>query len=323
MPRSVHHAKMLVPVIGVTTALLLTACGSNEEATSELSGTITIDGSSTVAPLTEAGAEAFTALNPDVQVSVGVSGTTAGFEKFCAGEVDLVDASRPITDEERAVCEANGIDYDDIVVGNDGITVIVNPGSPLECITIEQLQQIWAVDSSVATWGDVATVEGLDIPTAKDDLPIRLYGPGDTSGTYDFFTEAVNGTPGQIRSDYESIGEDDEAAVTAVNSEPGAMAFVPYSFFKQQGDGVRAVEIDGGRGCVAPTADNVQDGSYTPFGRPLFIYASSQALSQPATLAFLTFMITDSSTIAESAGVIPLTREQQEEQETAVEKLSS
>lgn len=322
MARSARHAKAPLVLLGVA-GLVLTACGSSETQDSSLTGSITIDGSSTVAPLTEAGAEAFIAANPDVEVTVGVSGTTAGFEKFCAGEIDLVDASRPISEEEQAACEANGIEYDDIVVGNDGITVIVNPESPLECITIEQLQQIWAEDSTVATWGDVATVEGLDIPTAKDDLAISLYGPGDTSGTYDFFTEVVNGASGKIRADYVSIGENDAAAVDAVNGDVGAMAFVPFSFFQEQGDAVKAVEIDGGRGCVAPTAENVQDGSYAPFGRPLYIYASAQALTEPATLAFLTFMITDSQSIAESAGLIPLTREQREEQETAVERLTS
>lgn len=319
------HSKALWPLVSLigATALLLTACGSNESSDSALSGTVAIDGSSTVAPLTEAGAAAFTAANPDVEVTVGVSGTTVGFEEFCAGEIELVDASRPINEDEKAACEANGISYDDIVVGNDAITVIVNPDSPLECITIEQLQQIWAEDSTATTWGDVASVEGLDIPAAKGDLAISLYGPGETSGTYDFFTEAVNGTPGEIRSDFNSIGEDDAAAVTAVDADPGAMAFVPFSYFNAQGDAVKAVEIDGGRGCVAPTADNVQDGSYAPFGRPLFIYASAQALSQPATLAFLQFMITESQSIAESAGVIPLNRPQQVEQETAIERLAS
>jgi phosphate transport system substrate-binding protein len=304
------------------TPLLFAGCSAADTTSEPLTGTVSIDGSSTVAPLAEAGAKAFVAANPDVKVTVVVSGTTAGFAKFCAGEVDLVNASRPINAEEQAACEANGIAYNDIAVANDGLTILVNPDSPLECITIEQLQQIWDDTSTVQTWGDVATVEGLDIPAAKDDLEISLYGPGDTSGTFDFFTEAVNGTSGQIRADYTSIGEDDAAAVTAVANDPGAMAFVPYSFYQEVSDEVKAVEIDGGGGCVAPSADEVQAGNYTPLGRPLFIYASNQALAQPATVAFLTFMITDSQSIAQAARVIPLTRAQQEEQETAVERLT-
>jgi len=310
-----------LPLLGAAT-LMFSGCGSDQADADPLSGTVTIDGSSTVAPLAEAGGSAFMAANPDVTVSVAVSGTTAGFKKFCTGEVDLVNASRPITESEQENCQANGISFDDLVVGNDALTVLVNPASPLECITIEQLQQIWDERSTVTTWGDVATVEGLDIPDAKNDLTIRLYGAGDTSGTYDFFTEAVNGTSGQIRSDYISIGEDDDAAVAAVAADPGAMAFVPYSYYQQVDDSVKAVEIDGGRGCVAPTAANVQSGTYTPLGRQLFIYASDKALTQPAALAFLKFMIADSSQIAAAADVIALTREQRAQEEKSIERLT-
>ena len=290
-----------------------------DEAGGELTGSINLDGSSTVGPLSEVAAELFMQEFPGVPTTVAVSGTGGGFEKFCNGETDGNNASREIKDEEIANCEANGIAYDNITVANDALTILVNQENPLQCITIEQANQIWGDGSTVATWGEV---DGLDIPADFADTPIALYGPGTDSGTFDFFTEIVNGEEGSIRIDYTSIGEDDNAAVTAISGDVGAMGYVPFAFYQESLDQVKGLEIDGGEGCIAPTADNVLNGSYSPLGRELFVYASDTALSKPETVEFFNFYINNASQIAEVAGAVGLSPEQTEEQLAKVAALS-
>lgn len=285
----------------------------------ELTGSINLDGSSTVGPLSEVAAELFMQQYPGVQVTVAVSGTGGGFEKFCNGETDGNNASRQIKDEEIANCDANGITSDNIVIANDALTILVNQDNPLQCITIEQANQIWGDGSTVSTWGEV---EGLDIPADFADTPIALYGPGTDSGTFDFFTEVVNGEEGSIRIDYTSIGEDDNAAVTAISGDVGAMGYVPFAFYQESLDLVKGLEIDGGNGCVAPTPENVLDGSYSPLGRELYVYASDTALSKPETVEFFNFYINNAAQIAEVAGAVGLSPEQTEEQLAKVAALS-
>ena len=285
----------------------------------ELTGSINLDGSSTVGPLSEVAAELFMQQYPGVQVTVAVSGTGGGFEKFCNGETDGNNASRQIKDEEVANCEANGIASDNIVVANDALTILVNQDNPLQCITIEQANQIWGPDATVSTWGEV---DGLDIPADFGDTPIALYGPGTDSGTFDFFTDVVNGEEGAIRIDYTSIGEDDNAAVTAISGDVGAMGFVPFAFYQESLDLVKGLEIDGGNGCIAPTPENVLDGSYTPLGRELYVYASDTALAKPETVEFFNFYINNAAQIAEVAGAVGLSPEQTEEQLAKVAALS-
>jgi phosphate transport system substrate-binding protein len=289
---------------------------SNEE----LSGSIGIDGSSTVGPLSEVAAELYMNENPGVEVTVAISGTSGGFEKFCNAETQFNDASRPIRDDEAALCEENGVAYDNITVANDALSLVVNNENPLECITVEQASQIWNLDSEVSTWGDV---DGLDIPADFADTSIVLYGPGSDSGTFDYFTEAINGEEGQIRLDYTDIGEDDNAAVTGVVGDPGAMGYIPYSYYQEVGDQVKGLNIDDGSGnCVEPTLENVLDGSYTPLGRPLFVYASDVALEDPAALDFLQFYIDNQAEISELAGYVPLNDDQVAEQNDKIAQLS-
>ena len=285
----------------------------------ELTGSINLDGSSTVGPLSEVAAELFMQQYPGVQVTVAVSGTGGGFEKFCNGETDGNNASREIKDEEVANCEANGIASDNIVVANDALTILVNQDNPLQCITIEQANQIWGPDATVTTWGEV---EGLDIPADFGSTPIALYGPGTDSGTFDFFTDIVNGEEGAIRIDYTSIGEDDNAAVTAISGDVGAMGYVPFAFYQESLDLVKGLEIDGGDGCVAPTPENVLNGSYTPLGRELYVYASDAALAKPETVEFFNFYINNAADIASVAGAVGLSPEQTEEQLAKVAALS-
>ncbi|MGP3969447.1 PstS family phosphate ABC transporter substrate-binding protein [Streptomyces sp. 6N223] len=306
-------------------ALALAACGGgdddngggNGDGGEGLSGDIKIDGSSTVAPLSEAAAQLFMAENSDVRISVGTAGTGGGFERFCNGETDLSDASREIEEDEVAACEGNNIAFDSITVANDAITVIVHPDNPLTCITVDQLKAIWGPEGQAGSWGDV---QGLDAGDLAGES-LSLYGPGTDSGTFDFFTEAVNGEEGAIGS-YTDIGEDDQAAIRGVEGEENAMAFVPYSFAQQAGDGVKALEVDGGEGCTAPTEENVQNGSYAPLGRPLYVYASDKALARPEVIEFMRFYIDNSAEIAEATSMVAMTQEQMDEGHTKIDELA-
>jgi phosphate transport system substrate-binding protein len=301
-------------------AVSVAACGDDDDdggGASGLSGEIRVDGSSTVGPLTEAIAEEFNADNPDVKVTVGTSGTGGGFEKFCAGETDISDASRAIEEDEVTACEKGGVSYEEIQVANDALTVVVNPNNPVTCMTVDQLSQIWGPKSSITSWSDV---EGLDPPF---DADLALYSPGTDSGTFDFFTEAINGEEGAQRSsDVNDIGEDDNATVTGVSGADGGMGYFGYSYFKENEGTVKALEIDGGDGCVAPSPETAQDGSYEPLSRPLFVYPSAEALQNQTVDEFLKFYLDNINGVAEQVGFIPLTDEQLQESQDKLESLT-
>ncbi|MCO5316062.1 MAG: PstS family phosphate ABC transporter substrate-binding protein [Solirubrobacterales bacterium] len=298
----------VIVAVGIM-ALTITACGGeaeveNPSAGDGLAGNIRIDGSSTVAPLTEAIAEGFQAENPDVKVTVGTSGTGGGFEKFCAGETDANDASSQIDSEQTAMCAEGGIEWEEIQVANDAVSVVVNPENPVECLTTQQLSRIWERGSAVGNWDQV---NGLE-PAFGEEL--ALFGPGTDSGTFDYFTEAVNGEEGNQRKDYNNVGEDDNQTVTGVAGAKGGMGYFGFSFLAENEGRVRGLEIDGGKGCVAPSEATVQDGSYTPLSRPLFIYPSARALDRPEVDAFLGYYLENVSRVASSIGFIGLTDSQ-------------
>jgi phosphate transport system substrate-binding protein len=283
-----------------TTTAAAPAAGSTDTApAANLSGTISADGSSTVGPLTTAAAEGFGAANSGVQVTVGISGTGGGFEKFCAGETDLSDASRPIKDEEKAACDAKGIKYHEILVANDGITVVVNKANDwANCLTVDQLKKMWGPDSKAASWKDV--------DPAFPDESLKLYGPGTDSGTFDFFTEAINGKAKASRSDY-SPSEDDNVTVQGVAGGKGALGYLGLSYYEQNQDTLKAVEIDGGSGCVAPSVATVQDKTYTPLSRPLFVYVKDDSLKRPEVQAFMKYFADNATSLATTALFVPLT----------------
>ena len=283
---------------------------TTEEAAPELSGTVLLDGSSTVGPFAEAAAELFMEVNPGVAVTVGISGTGGGFEKFCNGETDGSNASRGIKDEEAALCADNGIEFGTISVANDALSVIVNQDNPLDCISTESLKALWELDSTVATWGEIPGVDAGDL--AGED--VVLYGPGTDSGTFDFFTDEINGDSGNIRTDYTNIGEDDNQAVQGVSGGVGAMAFIPYSFYQEYSDTVKGLAIDSGAGCIDPTVENLLAGDYTPLGRQLFMFPGAAALERPEVVAFYNFVIEENETIAGASGLVALTAEQKTEQ---------
>ena len=300
-------------------ALGVTACssydsGDGSSSGGDLSGNIRIDGSSTVAPLTEAVAESFQAENPNVKVTVGTSGTGGGFEKFCAGETDANDASDAIDEEQVAACEQGGIEWEEIHVANDAMSVVVNPENPVQCITVDQLSSVWERGSEIDSWSQI---EGLE-PAFDEDL--TLFGPGTDSGTFAYFTEAVNGEEGNQRKNYNNVGEDDNQTVTGVSGAPGGMGYFGFSFLLENEGAIKGLEIDSGNGCVTPSPETVQDGTYTPLARPLFIYPAAEALARPEFDAFLKYYLENVNSIAEQVGFIGLTDEQLSENE---EKLSN
>ncbi|UYN82697.1 MAG: phosphate ABC transporter substrate-binding protein PstS family protein [Microcella sp.] len=302
-------------------ALVLSACAGADAPAEEppageelLSGAVIIDGSSTVAPNTEVAAELFEEIQPNVQVSVGVSGTGGGFEKFCNGETDISEASRQIKDDEAERCEANGIDFVELGVANDGLAVVVNADNDwATCLTVDEISSMWRPENPVTNWADVRA----GFPSQE----IILYGPGTDSGTFDFFTSEINGESGAINAAYNDIGEDDNAAVLGVQGGLGNSAFIPLSFVEAAGDSIRAIEVANDNGdCVAPSLDTVLTGEYSPLGRQLYVYPSADALQKPQVLAFLEFYVTNQARIAETAGFIPLNADQEAE---ALQRLQS
>jgi phosphate transport system substrate-binding protein len=292
-------------------ALLAAGCGrddSNSSGTttsaggSDLSGRIEADGSSTVSPYTTAAAERFQRENSGVQVTVGVSGTGGGFERFCRGETDLSNASRPIKDEEAAACKAKGVEYVEFQVANDALTVVVNEDNDwAKCLTTEQLAKIWGPSSKVNNWNQV--------DASFPDEKLSLFGPGTDSGTFDYFTGEINGEEGASRSDY-NASEDDNTTVTGVAGEKGGLGYFGFSYFEENQDKLNAVEIDGGDGCVAPSVTAAQDGTYKPLSRPLFIYVKKDALTRPEVAAFMQYILDNETAIAEASQFVPLTDEQ-------------
>jgi phosphate transport system substrate-binding protein len=283
------------------------AAAANNQPSEQLEGDIVVDGSSTVAPLTTAAAELFREQQPEVRVPVGTSGTGGGFEKFCNGETDISDASRPIKDDEEAqICQENGIEYTELPVAVDALTVVVNTENDwIDCITTDQLKAIWEPGSEIQSWSDVP---GGDYP----DEPLTLAGPGTDSGTFDYFTDEINGEEGASRSDY-SASEDDNATVRAVQGGKGALGYFGLSYFEENQDSLKALAVDSGDGCVEPSVETAQAGEYAPLSRPLFIYVKNESLQRPEVEAFLRFYIENTQTIAENALFVPLTDEQRDE----------
>lgn len=313
-----RHLKFGAAAIVAAVGLLAAACGgssgSSGQGGSSLSGSIRIDGSSTVAPLSEAAAEFFMQGNKGVQVSVATSGTGGGFEKFCNGETDISDASRPIKSSEKELCAKNGVTYEEVAVALDGLTVVVNNANTwAQCLTVDQLKKIWAPDSKVSNWNEVDP----SYPNEK----IVLFGAGTDSGTFDYFTEAINGKAGSSRTDY-SATEDDNVTVQGVSGSKGALGYFGFSYFEENASKVKAVSINGGKGCVAPSLQSVQDGSYTPLSRPLFVYPSGKALTRPEVKAFMEFYMNENAAIVEQALFVPLTAAQLAKSQAAVAKLA-
>jgi phosphate transport system substrate-binding protein len=296
------------------------ACGSSGgSGGGDLSGTINIDGSSTVFPLTQAAAEAFQGENSNVHVTVGESGTGGGFEKFCAGETEISDASRPIEPEEIAACKKKGITYDDFQVANDGISVVTNPDLQIKCLTTDQLKQLWDKGSTVDNYSQL----GKDAETGKPlpDASVSLYGPGTDSGTFDFFTDTINGVEDRSRSDYQP-SEDDNVLVEGVSGDSDGLGYFGYSYYKANQDKLNLVKVDSGNGCVAPSDKTIQDGSYTPLSRPLFIYPNKVDLKKAEVNAFVKYYLDNYANLADTAQLVAMTPQQAKKSQASFQNLA-
>jgi phosphate transport system substrate-binding protein len=267
----------------------------------DLSGTIRIDGSSTLGPFAQAAAEVFQGQKPNVKVTVGTSGTGGGFEKFCAGETDVSGASRPIEDDEAAICEKNGIAYKEVQVANDGISVTTNPDLKVDCLTTEQLRELWNKGSEVTSLGQ--------IDRKLPDTKLSLFGPGTDSGTFDFFTKEINGEEGVSRTDYQP-SEDDNVLVQGVEGSEGGLGYFGFSYYEQNQDRLNLVGVDAGSGCVRPSAEAIQSGEYKPLSRPLFMYPSEKALRKPEVKAFMDYVVQNYDSIAQASQIVPMNQQQ-------------
>jgi phosphate transport system substrate-binding protein len=320
----VHKNRFLTLVLAGALSLGAAACGSGNSSdssassggassTEKVSGKIAIDGSSTVFPFAQAAAELFREQQPDVNVTVGESGTGGGFEKFCAGETDISNASRPIDEaEEVPICKKNKVAYEQVQVANDGIAIVTNPSLKIDCLTTDQLKQLW-VDDKVSDYSDL----GVDGASGK----VSLYGPGTDSGTFDFFTEEINGEKGVTRKDYQP-SEDDNVLVQGVAGDPTGLGYFGFSYYEQNQDKLNLVAVDGGGGCVAPSVETIQDGSYKPLARPIFMYPSDKALQRPEVKAFMEFIVDNYADIASAAQIVAMTDAQGATSKTAVDKLA-
>src|SRR5262245_57516025 len=303
------HAGYCLCVCGLgLAAVLAVACGGGGEtpATSSAGPTlIQLDGSSTVFPISEAVAEEFQKANPGIRVTVGISGTGGGFQKFCRGETDISDASRPIRPTEIETCQKAGIEYIELPVAYDGLAVVVNPKNTwATSITVAELKTLWSPEAQgkVLRWNQVRP--------SWPNREIRLFGAGVDSGTYDYFTEAIVGKEGASRGDFTS-SEDDNVLVQGVSSDELALGFIPYAYVEQNKDKLKIAPVDDGKadngsGPIAPSSDTVRDGTYQPLSRPLFIYVARKAADRPEVQSFVDAYFGASALIRE-VGYVELT----------------
>ena len=280
-------------------AVLIAACGGGgSQGTGQpaapgakaLSGAIKIDGSSTVFPISEAMAEEFGKKHKDVKVTVGISGTGGGFKKFCNGETDISDASRPIKDSEKAECDKNGIKYVELQVAIDGVSVVVNPQATwVDCLTTAELKKVWDKGSTLKNW--------KDIRAGFPDLELKLYGAGSDSGSFDYFTEAINGKEKQTRSDY-TASEDDNTLVQGVAGNKGAMGYFGYAYYVENKSKLKVLKVDDGKGggCVEPNDTTIAAYTYKPLARPIFIYPKTESLKRPEVLEYVKFYLDKANT---------------------------
>ena len=313
LPKSRLGKAALVLAAGALLSLAV-ACGDSEDedtakatqapgATSApaLSGNVEIDGSSTVFPISEAVAEEFGKEQKSVKVTVGVSGTGGGFKRFCAGETDISDASRPIKSgagSEAEICATAKIDYIELPVSYDGLSVVVNPANDwAKCMTVAELKKLWepAAEGKVTRWNQIRA--------EWPDQPIKLYGPGTDSGTFDYFTEAINGKEDASRGDF-TASEDDNVLVTGIAGDKYALGYFGLAYLVENQGKIKGVQVDGGKGCVEPTVKTVEDGSYAPLSRPLFIYVKKASVTKPQVKAFIDFYLLNAGKLSGEVGYV-------------------
>ena len=293
-------SRVSMSLVTVLSLLIVIACSAIEEPEQgNLSGTIEIDGSSTIYPVSEAVAEEFGKLHKNVRVNVGVSGTGGGFKRFYTGETDISDASRPIKPGEIDKANDNGIKFHELKVGTDGLSVIVNLSNTwTDCLTVYELKKIWEPNSTIKNWNQVRS--------SFPDQKMRLYGPDTDSGTFDYFTEEINGEAQASRSDY-TASADDNVLVQGISGDKGSLGYFGYAYYAENKDKLKVIGIDNGDGCVVPSANTIGNGSYKPLSRPLFIYVNATSLDkQPEVKEFVKFYMEHGKKLVDEVGYISL-----------------
>lgn len=294
------HVLILILAVAFAFTIGCNSSNQNTESKAEASGTINIDGSSTVYPITEAIAEEFRSVEPKVRVTIGISGTGGGFKKFARGETVISDASRPIKSSETEACKANNIAYIELTVAYDGLAVVVNPENDwAQSLSKEELKKIWEPEAqeSIIKWNQVN-------PQFPDE-EFSLLGPGTASGTFDYFTEAIVGKSGSSRGDY-MPSEDDHVLVQGVAGDKYALGFFGLAYFQENAEKLRLVAVDGGNGPVLPSIETVKNGTYTPLSRPIFIYVSNEGAKRPEVVRFVEYYLQEAAGLVTDVGYIPL-----------------
>jgi|TARA_B110000263_G_scaffold243409_1_gene250086 phosphate transport system substrate-binding protein len=277
---------------------IIAACGGGEGGSGAESSEILIDGSSTVFPISQAVAEEFRVDRPEVQIPVGISGTGGGFKRFVEGEIDIADASRPIKDSESAQAAANGVEFTEFTIAYDGLSIAINKSNDFAtCLTVAELKKIWEPGSSVDNWNEVRS----EFP----DKPLRLYGPDTDSGTFDYFTAAINDKEDASRADY-TASSDDNVLVQGVSGDQGAMGYFGFAYYTENSEILNVVSVDGGDGCVAPSVSTINDGSYSPLSREMFIYVNNASLERTEVRDFIEFYMNNAAELAEEVGYVGL-----------------
>ena len=301
--------------------LALAACGGDDDDDSgsdggSLSGSIDIDGSSTVFPISEGVAEEFARENSDVRITVGFSGTGGGFEKFCNGETQISDASRPVKDSEVEACTENDIEMTEFEVAIDGLSVVVNPDNDwVTCLTVDQLTAMFGPDSTVSSWSDVD-------PSWPDE-EITFYIPGTDSGTFDYFTETIGGESGATRTEGIVTSEDDNVLVQGVEGDDNSIGYFGYAYFIENQDRMKVVAVDNGDGCVEPNDGTVNSGEYAPLSRPLFIYVRNDAVADDETVReFVRYYMTEGRVVVSQVGYVEYPDEVYEENLATLDELT-
>jgi phosphate transport system substrate-binding protein len=301
---------LAIAVLVLTVSGLAAACGGQTQ-----TAAITADGSTAVGPLISEASEQFRLENEDVGIDIATSGTGTGFDRFCAGETDITTASRPIDEDEAEVCAEAGVRYLELHVANDGFAVAVHRPILFDwvtCLTVEQLRTIWEPDSKVSNWNQVD-------PTFPD-VPLRLYGPATDTGRFNYFTFVINGERGASRTDYAAT-DDDNNTVEGIADDKGALGYFRYTYYEAHRDRLKPLAIDGGQGCVAPSIETIQDGTYKPLSRPLFMYVNRSSLESEARIReFTTFLVEHQQRIAQNTRLVPLSTEQGSAQARKLER---
>lgn len=289
-------------IVAALIAISCAGCGGGDSGAGGLpAGSIHVDGSSTVYPITEAIVEEFQAVHPEVRVAVGVSGTGGGFKKFCAGEAEIADASRALKANELDRCRANGVEPREFRVALDGLSVMVNPANDfVDCLTVDELKRIWEPGSTIDSWSEVRP--------EWPDLELSLYGPGIDSGSFDYFTSVIVGEEDASRADY-AASEDDNVLVHGVSGDRGALGYFGHAYFVESSDMLKLVAVDSGAGCVRPDSGTIASGVYSPLTRPLFVYVDGKSLEREEVVAFVRYYFENVYVRASDVGYVPFPAE--------------